>query len=205
MNDWLTLTDVAERLGVHPSTIRLWSDKGLLPVHRTSGGHRRYLLPEVELWQKTARQKQILEPDNAMQIAMSKVRLQISEGSLQAEPWYQKLDADARAQYRQSGAYLVRGIANQLASSAETDEHETFAIGYEYASRAHRYGLNAVEATRAFLFFRNSLLQALINTYEDARVPPGVAWGQMLNRLHTLTDQVLLNILEVFQSLQRAR
>ena len=46
MNDeWLSLSDAAKLLGVHPSTVRLWSDKGVLPTHRTSGGHRRYRRP----------------------------------------------------------------------------------------------------------------------------------------------------------------
>ena len=32
--DWLSLSGVAGMLGVHPSTVRLWSDKGVFPVHR---------------------------------------------------------------------------------------------------------------------------------------------------------------------------
>ncbi len=32
---WLSLKDAADLLGVHPSTVRLWSNKGLLPVHLT--------------------------------------------------------------------------------------------------------------------------------------------------------------------------
>lgn len=33
-DEWLSLSDAAEVLGVHPSTVRLWSDKGVLPVHK---------------------------------------------------------------------------------------------------------------------------------------------------------------------------
>ncbi len=47
MDEWLSLSDAAKLLGVHPSTVRLWSDKGVLPTHRTSGGHRRYRRNEV--------------------------------------------------------------------------------------------------------------------------------------------------------------
>ena len=36
--EWLSLSDAAEYLGVHPSTVRAWADKGDLPVHRTAGG-----------------------------------------------------------------------------------------------------------------------------------------------------------------------
>ena len=41
-DEWLSLSDAAKLLGVHPSTVRLWSDKGALPVHKTQRGHRRY-------------------------------------------------------------------------------------------------------------------------------------------------------------------
>jgi excisionase family DNA binding protein len=204
-DDWLTLSDVADMLGVHVSTVRLWSDKGVLPVHRTSGGHRRYLRSEIELWLKTSRQKTVMEPANAMQSAIGKMRMQIAEGRLEAEPWYQKLDQNARAQYRTSGMTLVRGLMNFLSSENEDASVEAYALGYDYASRARRYGLNSVEATQAFLFFRNSLLEALVNAYEEARVPSGLAWGRMLNRIHTFTDLILINLLQTYRVFEEAR
>lgn len=200
--DWLSLSDVAEKLGVHPSTVRLWSDKGVLPTHRTSGGHRRYLLHEVELWMNAAREKQVVEPTDALQNAIGKIRMRVSEGRLEAEAWYQKLDADARAQYRMSGGALVRGLVAHLSNPEDNENTEAKALGYEYASRARRYGLNSVDATQAFLFFRNGLLEALVNAYEDARVPPGLAWGRLLTRLHCFTDQVLLSLLESYQAFE---
>lgn len=203
--NWLKLTQVAKILGVHPSTVRLWSDKGILPTHRTSGKHRRYLESEIELWQKTTRETPELQPDNAMQSAIGQVRMQIADGRLEAEPWYQKLDEPARAQYRTSGMTLVRGLMTYMASDGLDAASEAYALGYEYASRARRYGLNAVDATRAFLFFRNTLLEAMINAYDGAHVPPGLAWGGMLNKMHSFTDQILLNLLQTYQTLEEAR
>jgi excisionase family DNA binding protein len=40
--DWLTLGQGAKYLGVAQSTIRKWSDQGLLPAFYTPGGHRRF-------------------------------------------------------------------------------------------------------------------------------------------------------------------
>jgi len=200
--DWLSLSGVASMLGVHPSTVRLWSDKGIFPVHRTSGGHRRYLRSEVELWMKTSGDKHVMEPANAMYSAIGKMRMQIAEGRLEAEPWYQKLDQSARIQYRSSGIMLVQGLLNFLSSTEVEASSEAYALGYDYASRARRYGLSSVDATRAFLFFRNTLLEALVNAYEDARVPPGLAWGKMLTRLHTFTDQILVDLLETYQAFE---
>src|SRR3954469_22870857 len=40
-NAFLTSHAVAELIGVSPSTVLSWIDKGLLPAFRTPGGHRR--------------------------------------------------------------------------------------------------------------------------------------------------------------------
>lgn len=204
---WFKLTDVAKLLGLHQSTVRVWSDKGILPTHRTSGGHRRYLKSEIELWQNTTRERrELLQPAIAMQIAIGQVRIQIADGRLEAEAWYQKLDETARMQYRASSMALVRGMMNYMSCDDEQAlVSESHAIGYEYASRARRYGLNAIDATRAFLFFRNTLLEAMVNAYEDAHVSPGMAWGKMLAKLHDFTDQVLIHLLQTYQALEEAR
>jgi excisionase family DNA binding protein len=199
---WLTLSQAAELLGVHPSTVRLWSDKGLLPVHRTQGKHRRYRRSEVELWAKTARQPRALEPESVVQHALGRMRFQIGEGHMEAEPWYQKLDDEARHQYRQSGRVLVQGLANYLASAGEEAIAEARSFGYEYASRGRRYNLDSIDAARAFLFFRNALLESMVAVYQETKIPSGAAWGEMLHRVHAFTDQILLSLLETYQALE---
>lgn len=199
---WLNLSQAAELLGVHPSTVRLWSDKGLLPVHRTQGKHRRYRRSEVELWARTARQPRPIEPENVVQHALGRMRFQISEGHLEAQPWYQKLDDEARLQYRQSGRGLMQGLANCLASEGEEAIAEARSFGYEYASLGRRCNLNHIEAAQAFLFFRNILLQAMMAVYQETRIPSGAAWGEMLHKVHAFTDQIMLSLLETYQAFE---
>jgi len=38
----LRISEAAALLGVHPDTLRRWSDEGKVPVSRTPGGERRY-------------------------------------------------------------------------------------------------------------------------------------------------------------------
>jgi len=47
-DEFLTPTEVADRLLVAPVTVRLWASKGLLPSVTTVGGHRRFLKQDVE-------------------------------------------------------------------------------------------------------------------------------------------------------------
>ena len=200
----LSLSEAAKVLGVHPSTVRLWSDKGILPVHKTQGGHRRYKQGEISLWAESIHKSNEIEPERMMQEVIKTVRMQISEGRLQAESWYQKLDEDARAQYRMSARSLFHGLMTYVATEGADAESEAYAIGYEYASRAHRYSLNYVDAVRAFLFFRNTLIDSVIKVYQESNVlsrQTPKAFGKM----YTFTDDILISLLQTFQSLNGNR
>lgn len=201
---WLSLSGAARVLGVHPSTVRLWSDKGILPVHKTQGGHRRYKHGEISLWAESNQKPHEIEPERMMQEVSKNVRMQISEGHLQAETWYQKLDEDARTQYRMSGRSLFHGLMTYVATNGADAESEAYAIGYEYASRAHRYSLNYVDAVRAFLFFRNTLISSVIKVYQEANVPSGQT-AETFGRMYAFTDDILVSLLQTFQTLNAGR
>lgn len=204
IDKWLSLSDAAKVLGVHPSTVRLWSDKGILPTHKTQGGHRRYKQDEISLWAESNHKSSEIEPERMMQEVIKTVRMQISEGRLQAESWYQKLDEDARTQYRMSARSLFHGLMTYMATEGEDAESEAYAIGYEYASRAHRYSLNYVDAARAFLFFRTTLIDSVIKVYQESNMPSrqtAVVFGQM----YTFTDDILISLLQTFQALNASR
>lgn len=201
-DEWLSLSDAAKLLGVHPSTVRLWSDKGVLPTHKTQGGHRRYKSSEIALWAEANVKSPEIQTEHMLQEVIKNVRMQISEGRLQAEAWYQKLDDDARAQYRMSSRSLFHGLMTYLATNGVEAESEAYAIGYEYASRAHRYSLSYVDAARAFLFFRNTLIESVITVYGNANVPSGQT-ADMFHKMHTFTDDILISLLQTYESLER--
>ena len=204
-DEWLSLSDTAKLLGVHPSTVRLWSDKGALPVHKTQGGHRRYKRGEILLWAETnsKSKNEALEPEGMMQEVVKNVRMQISEGHLEAEAWYQKLDEEARTQYRMSARSLFQGLMTYVATDGQEAESEAYAIGYEYASRARRYNLSYVDAARAFLFFRDALVESVIKVYSEANIPARRA-TELYTRIHTFTDDILISLLETYRKLENA-
>jgi excisionase family DNA binding protein len=204
-NEWLSLSDAADLLGVHPSTVRLWSDKGILPVHKTQGGHRRYKRAEILLWAESnsKSREEALEPEGMMQEIVKNVRMQISEGRLQEESWYQKLDDDARHQYRISARSLFQGLMTYVATNGREADTEAYAIGYEYASRARRYSLSYVDAAKAFLFFRDTLVESVVKVYTEANIPARRA-TEMYTRMHTFTDDILISLLETYRKLENA-
>ncbi len=201
-NEWLSLSKVADLLGVHPSTVRNWADQGRLPVHRTQGGHRRFKRHEVELWSQSQQIETPREADLVVQSALGRTRFQISEGSLKAEAWYGKLDEEARDQYRRGGRELLRGLMNFLITDEQTGKAEARSLGIEYASIGRRCGLNSAEAVTAFLFFRNNLMESLITVYESSAIHSPHAWGDMLRKINEFTDHVLLTLLEKYHFYQ---
>ena len=204
VGNWMTLSEVAEWLGIHASTVRHWADRGYLPSHRTQGGHRRFQRSELELWAKAQRmQPTKVEADELVQSALAYTRLQISEGALASQAWYQKLDAVARSEYARSGRKLLQGLTKFIASNEELGQAEARAMGYDYANLGRRHGLDAVEATRAFLFFRNALLEALLASYEGAAIRSAQAWADMARKMDAFTSQVLLSLLETYQALEK--
>lgn len=204
-DEWLSLSDAAKLLGVHPSTVRLWSDKGVLPVHKTQGGHRRYKRGELLLWSETnsKSKEEALEPEGMLNEVVKNVRMQISEGRLEAESWYQKLDEEARRQYRMSARSLFQGLTNYIATNGEAAATEAYAIGYEYASRARRYNLSYVDAAKAFLFFRDTLVESVIKVYSEANISSKRA-TEMYTKMHTFTDEILISLLETYRKLENA-
>ncbi len=201
--EWLSLSQVSKILGVHPSTVRNWSDQGYLPVHRTRGGHRRYRRSEVDLWLQTQREDGPSESHLVVQNALKRTRIQVSEGRLESESWYQKLDEQAREQYRRSGRALLQGLATYLADDGEEAEAEARSLGYEYASRGWRCGLSCSEATHALLFFRNVLLESMLAVYEAAAVSSPQAWSDMFRKINAFADHIQITLLETYDAYQR--
>jgi excisionase family DNA binding protein len=202
-DDWLSLSEVAMLLGVHPSTVRSWSNQGGFPVHRTQGGHRRYLRSEVDLWQQSQRTAAPNEQDLMVQKALMTTRIQISEGRLNSEAWYAKLNEEARAQYRHSSRTLLQGLLGSLVSDETNAQAEAHALGYEYATRGRRFGMSVADSVKAFLFFRNVLTESMLSVYEAASVRNPQAWSDMFRKVNAFTDQILAALLETYEALER--
>ncbi|MDX1436854.1 MAG: helix-turn-helix domain-containing protein [Anaerolineales bacterium] len=194
--EWLSLSGAADLLGVHQSTVRNWANKGIIPVHKTRGGHRRFRRSEIELWLQSQRLSSPEDKSRLLNNSIRRLRIQISEGKLEKENWYQRLEEDARDQYRRTSRSLIQGLTAELAQDRDQARTEARAVGLQYASLGNRYHLTEVEALHAFLFFRTALLDSALTVFEESAVRSPEAWGDMIRRINRFTDRVMVALLE---------
>lgn len=202
MDDWLSLSEAARQLGVHPSTVRAWADHGYLPSQRTQGGHRRFRRSDVEIRMHTRWESSTPEATSVYANVLRNTRVQISESNLEAERWYRKMDDEAREQYRLSGRSLVQGLIGHLTTNDGALEAEAKSLGYEYASRGQRVGLTSVEAAHAFQFFRTAVMDSILTAYENADVRSPQIWSELFRKINSFSDLIIITLLDTYEAFQ---
>jgi excisionase family DNA binding protein len=199
--EWVNLSEAAELLGVHPSTVRQWADRGELLVQRTSGGHRRFRRAEVaeKAAGKSSERSHQAGTQLIIQTMVGRARLGLIEGLLQDEAWYQRLDDAARRELGQIGHRLL-GLMQRYLAAAEPEEHslaEAQEIGRQYRRLGQKSGLALVDITRAYLYFREFMAETMYDIALTAGVQSVTDWGELRRRVIHLTNEVLLALVDI--------
>ena len=202
--EWLSLSAASDLIGVHPATLRAWANQGRVASQRTAGGHRRFRRSDLDRWAKTQR-----EPSPGIEMlihnALGRVRMTLESPSFGGMdhvemPWLDRLDADARSQHRDLGRRLLTDLATAL--DAEAPSSATRTLGADYARLSRRQGLTLSEAVQAFLFFRDSLIDSLIQMAAYAGASASPDWLRLTRRLNDFTNTVLLGLIETYRQLE---
>ncbi len=192
----LTLTEAANRLGVHPATLRRWSDKGQIAVVVTPGGHRRFPVSEIE----RLAAKRSLGPSEALpqrfaDAALTHTREEIAE--LGDERWLTSMNDEERAAKRELGRRLMGLMMQYIAS--EDDEHqsslleEAEAIGTQYGQDLHTAGLPLTDALQATMFFRDNIVESAVMLPSSVRQRPE-SNKRLLRRINEFLNAMQLAI-----------
>jgi excisionase family DNA binding protein len=162
--DWLSLTEACELLGVHPTTLRRWTDDGSVPCFRTPGGHRRFRSTELAGWMSGSGNTTLApRSDVLVQTALGYTRQVMVEQQVSDEQWYLAFAGEeVRQQMRDTGRRLF-GLAIQF--MGRTRDHDPVLqegrrIGEFYGKQCAEFDVSLVDTVRALFFFRESLLRA---------------------------------------------
>lgn len=203
--EWVSLSEAAELLGVHPATVRNWADRGDLPTRRTRGGHRRFRRSDLEHWLETRQTPPPAEVQMLIQSALGQMRLRIGEGEMRQLDWYGVLSEDAREVMRQKGRQMLEALKRYLAEGAAAPQ-ETKAVrelGQEYARFLIGQGLTLTQALQGFLFFNNFLHEAALNIVEVAGIRMMTECLGLLRQVRGFTNTLLLSLTEVYERQER--
>jgi excisionase family DNA binding protein len=201
-NHWLSLSDAAEQLGVHATTLRRWADNGDIPIMLTPGGHRRFAVQDLEAF--AARQRGVSGSNQIAMIwgdrALQTTRQEIV--SHEHKPWLNTFDSGERDANRQLGQRLL-GLTMQFISAPpeETAEliHQAQDLGRQYGQLAYDSGLPLTEALEATLFFRDLLVETALQMPENAQIKP-TANVRLLRKINQLMNTIQLQIAEAYDA-----
>jgi excisionase family DNA binding protein len=204
-DEWLSLSEAAELLGMHPATVRLWADRNELPSRRTNGGHRRFRRSDI-----VARLRQDAEhkPRPAAQLlvqsVLGRVRFAFSDGTLKTLPWYEHFDDSALEAYRSLGRRVLELLLRALNDGTPADElrTESVLLGVEYGSVTRDSHVPVADAVRAFLYFRSLVDESVIQLAEvqGVREHPDIPWAESLYQIQALTNEILPALIEAAQA-----
>jgi excisionase family DNA binding protein len=197
--DWLSLSDAATILGVHPSTLRAWSDRGDIPCHRTPGMHRRFRRADVEHWAESRREAHASPGQLIAENVLGRTRMQLAEGRLAETTWYRQFDEQRRRELRDTGRSQLRLLVRYLGSEGDAALPETCELGQAYERLGREAGLSLAETVRVFLYFRDFLYDSVIDVYQASGQRAAREWASMHRRIAIFTNAVLLALIEAHE------
>jgi excisionase family DNA binding protein len=198
---WLTLTEAADALRVHPTTLRRWADSGQVPVFLTPGGHRRFAASDVR--HIAARRHAVRRVGPVERIwadqALSMARKQLA--AQEGERWLQQQDGGSRDRSRQMGQQLMGLILEYL--TTEDDDGPQLAqartIGARYGQAARERELPLTDALRAAMFFRDTLTTSVVQLPDNVRIPTG-SQVRLVTRINRIVNEVQLGVADAYAS-----
>lgn len=202
-DEWLSLSEAADLLGMHPATVRLWADRNELPSRRTHGGHRRFRRSDIEArLHRAVERKPGPSAQLLVQSVLGRVRFAFTDGTLRAFPWYTHFNEAARDAYRSLGRRVLELLLHALtdATSDEDLRAEALQIGKAYGSITRESRVPVADAVRAFLYFRSLVDESVLQL---AQVQGGrdrdhqdIPWAESLYQVQTLTNEILPALIE---------
>lgn len=200
-DEWLSLREAAELLGIHPATVRLWADRNEIPSRRTTGGHRRFRRSDVEA---RLRQEAETKPNPAAQVLvqsiLGRVRFAFTDGTLDSYDWYKHFNEAARSAYRSLGRRVLELLLRAISDSPHIEElrREAVQLGTEYGTITRQSHVPVADAVRAFLYFRTLIDENILQMAEvrGNRDHQDIPWIESLYQIQTITNEILPALIE---------
>ncbi|HWQ14352.1 MAG TPA: helix-turn-helix domain-containing protein [Roseiflexaceae bacterium] len=196
-DEWISLQNASELLGVAASTLRRWGDAGRLPMKRTLGGHRRFSRAAVAQMAAYAAPLP-LAPQPPVPIG----GWGVDERDLARQEWHARLAARPGADRMRGLGQRLLGLLMQHINRRPDDDRylaEARAVGAHYGREARAAGASMHDTVEAFLFFRRTFAQLAIPPPGIAHPPDLAAAAELHGRIDRFMDAILLGTIAGYE------
>lgn len=195
--DWMSLQEASELLGVAASTLRRWGDAGQVPMKRTLGGHRRFARQVVVKLAGAHAPHTALVQNHPAQREWG-----VNEREMARQEWHARLVARPGADRMRGLGQRLLGLLIQYVNRREDDArflNEARAVGVTYGREAREARISMHDTVEAFLFFRNA--------FSEMALPiPGIAQpidldeaAALHTRINRFMDGILLGLINGYE------
>jgi excisionase family DNA binding protein len=200
---WLELSEAAEFVGVHFTTLRRWANDGKVPYIRTPGGRRRFNRAELAAFLSSLRQGEskavamVAESVSDQHPAVG----QLTHVGVNQEPWYGRLDESQRSAMRSEGQQLM-AVLMQYATRSNGGQvflAEGRRLATRYGEACREASLSLVETVQAFVRVRRSIMDSVYEAGALAGSPDADTW-RLYDRMNNFLDSMLLAMLEAYNA-----
>ncbi len=197
--EWLSLQEASEMIGVHPATLRAWSDRGRIASRRTPGGHRRFSRADLQAWLDNQRRRRP-EAEILVQNALGRMRLEMGHAETRNAAWMTRFDQELRQRYREMGRQLLGLLMRYMSSPDQRADalEQACHIGRQYGIIAKQSGLSLSDSVEAVLFFHSSLTDSVVQMASSLGGAENVDWASTHRQVSGFVNDVLLAMIEAY-------
>ena len=157
---WMSREEASRALGISATTLRRWSDAGMVETFVTPGGHRRFDAASVAALMPGTQSRPTMERLGETPERMSRVYRRASDRK--SLPWVGSLDVGQRNAFRSYGRIIAGELLATLDAATERDRAAHLATASEtaahYGVAAAAQGLRESTTAHTFLRFRRPFL-----------------------------------------------
>ena len=196
LNQWVSLQEASELLGVTTSTLRRWGDSGRVPMKRTLGGHRRFARAAID--------HLVEQPAAATMVHTSATHhnWNFDARELARQDWHTRFSAGPLTDRMRGLGQRLLGLLIQYFNRREDDARflvEARMVGETYGMESHTAGISLHDTVEAFLFFRSAFSQLAMPLPGIAQPTDLAESAELHARLDRFMDTILLGVITGFE------
>ncbi len=188
----LSIREASRLLGVSSSTLRRWSDRKLIAVLLTPGGHRRYSRSAIE--ELKQRLSSLPPAASADSRSFAPLDWRMASEQILSQRWHASFASSEIAQDMRTAGQRLLGLLIQYITRLNDDSrflHEAKDVGALYGAGAIRAGASLSESVEAFLFFRKSFSRLALQVPREAHSSDADEIVRLTHRVDEFMDAVL--------------